>query len=173
MSMGCNNRTRVSADYEIIQPQSVMMEPGKLSSSLFYRGEKVWNDVWSGSDKTCHEGVFVFTGLLPGTGGYYDYERSPQVFAIRGSGPPIMISERIFNQMLDGNMGYRAHTLTNNANGLRVEFSSKGDRTPTNFDVSWPQIYSWLKEAETSAPTQIVTGLGNYFILPPTNSTAY
>jgi hypothetical protein len=181
---GCDKRARINADYEFVQPQSYSIEPGSPACALYYKGKKVWRSVLMGDDKTCRDGIFVFMSTVPDSEG--ECNVYPQLFAIRGAGPPVILSERILNQPFKaGNRHVAGSTydvdfITPIATGIRVVFNvgvtKNGEDVMTTNDVSWPDIESWTREAETSAPLQIAP-LGNYRVLPmqqsntPSNST--
>jgi hypothetical protein len=170
---GCDKRARINADYEFVQPQSYSIEPGSPACALYYKGKIVWRSVLMGDGKTCRDGIFVFMSTVPDSEG--ECNVYPQLFAIRGAGPPVILSERILNQPFKaGNRHVAGSTydvdfITPIATGIRVVFNvgvtKNGEDVMTTNDVSWPDIESWTQEAETSAPLQIAP-LGNYRVLP-------
>jgi hypothetical protein len=98
----------------------------------------------------------------------YDYSISPQLFAIRGAGPPIIISERIVADALDREKGCHLWQVTQVDYGIRAEFELCTDldhKAHIIRDVSWVDIQSWAQEAEVSG-TNRVTPLGTYRVLP-------
>jgi hypothetical protein len=98
-------------------------------------------------------------------------ERKPAaswLFAIRGAGPPVIVSQRIIGDALDSNGRYRLYEVTPTESGVRVEFQYWPDHeheARTNRDASWPDIQRWVKEAEVSTPVT-TTPLGTYRLLP-------
>jgi hypothetical protein len=113
------------------------------------------------------DGFFVFLAAVPDqSGDYNDYSITPQLFAIKGTGPPVIISQRLFNRPLINTNGfYTVDNIAPNPDGFSVEFDQHAGGPRTNLDVSWPQIETWVQEAETSAPVR-VTSSGSYRLLP-------
>ena len=170
---GCEKRTHVSADYEFVQPRTYLIESGSPERSLYYKGKRVWWNVLMGSDETCHNGILVFMSTVPrGEGGS---NVSPQIFAIRGAGPPVVLSGRILNQPFKAESShvagsiYELESLAPIANGVRVVFmigvADNGSDITVTHDLLWTEIEGWVQEAETSASLQIAP-LGNYRVLP-------
>ena len=172
--IGCSRRERVSSDYVLVTPERMNPDhhPG---TALHYRGKEVWRNVYTGVGKTYHDGIFVFSAPVPG--GFsnndgipmYDYSISPQLFAIRGAGPPVIISERIFADTLDSQKRYTVWQVTPIESGVRVEFEywpDKDHKARMIHDAPWADIRSWVQEAESSAPKK-ATPLGTYRVLPP------
>lgn len=165
--VGCNKRVSVGPDYELVQPQTYLIDSGSPACALYYRGKSVWPSVLVSLDQSYHAGLFVFLAAVPdGTGTNNDYSITPQLFAIRGAGPPVIISERLFNRSLTNwAEAYTVENISPESNGFRVEFEYHDADIQTNLDVSWPEIQSWVQEAETLAPVR-VTPLGSYRLLP-------
>ncbi len=99
----------------------------------------------------CHNGIFVFLSPVPDADGRNDYAISPQLFAIRASGPPVLISQRIIGQPFRGRKCFN-YTVENDSvttNGVKVEFDywPDGDHEEkkTN-DVSWSEIERWVRK---------------------------
>jgi hypothetical protein len=87
---------------------------------------------------------------------------------VRGKGPPVIISQRIFEESLT-NL-YLVDHISPVPNGVRVSFECygpwvNGRTTYRTNDVSWTDISNWLREAEISAPLQ-TTARGDYRVLP-------
>jgi hypothetical protein len=87
---------------------------------------------------------------------------------VRGKGPPVIISQRIFEQSLT-NLYQVAH-ISPAPNGFRVRFECygpwvNGSTTYRTNDVSWTDVSNWVREAETSAPLRR-TARGDYRVLP-------
>ena len=171
--IGCSRREQVSSDFVLVTPKSWNPD-GHPGTALHYKGAVVWPNVYTGSGKTYHDGIFVFSAPVPdgstNSDGIpmYDYSISPQLFAIRGAGPPIIISERILADTLDSQKRYRLWQVTPTESGLRTEFEywpDKDHQARTIRDVPWADIRSWVQEAESSVPKK-VTPLGTYRVLP-------
>jgi hypothetical protein len=173
---GCaaeKTQDRVSDDYVLVKP--VPMNPDHHPGwGLDYRGKEVWPNVYVGSVKIYHDGIFVFSAPVPGSvpnsdGIYtYDYLISPQLFAIQGAGPPVILSQRIIADTLDSKKRYRLRQMTPAESGVRVEFEYSSDtehQAHMARDVSWTDIQRWLQEADVYAP-QGVSHLGVYRVLP-------
>ncbi len=167
--IGCSQHERVGSDYVLVTPQSWSPD-GHPGTALYYRGKSVWPNVYTGSGKAYHDGIFVFSApvpdVLPNSDGrpMYDYAISPQLFAIRGAGPPVIISERIFNDTLNSQKSYRLMQVTLAESGVRAEFEYQPDKTIR--DVPWADIAKWVQEAESLAPKK-TTPLGTFRVLPP------
>jgi hypothetical protein len=127
----------------------------------------VWPSVLVSLNQSYRDGYFTFLAAVPDeTGSNYSYEITPQLFAIRGASPPVLISQRLFNRSLtDWTNAYTVENITPAPDGFIVEFEYQDANVQTNLDLSWLQIQSWVQEAETSAPVRI-TSLGSYRILP-------
>lgn len=165
--MGCDKRVSVGGDYQIIQPQTYLIDSGRPACPLYYKGKSVWPSVLVSLDQSYHDGYFVFLAAVPDeTGTNNDYGITPQLYAIRAAGPPVIISQRLFNRSLTNWADlYTVENITSVPNGFSVEFEYHDAEIQTNLEVTWPQIQSWVQEAETSAPVR-VTPLGSYRILP-------
>jgi hypothetical protein len=92
-------------------------------------------------------------------------EYTAQLFAIRRAGPPVLISARATHLALTNS--YYIENITPASDGFRLEIRfwapSKNNVTLTN-GISWADIVSWLKEAE-SVP--LVQGTPETFRLLP------
>jgi hypothetical protein len=173
---GCDRHTRITEDYEFVQPQSYMIEPGSTACALYYKGKKVWRSVVMGDEKTCRDGIFVFMSVVPYIEGGSDVHS--QLFAIRGEGPAVLLSERVLNEPCE-DVGHHHSTndgeyyfldeVTPVPDGVQVVYNRGPDKTGadnmTTNDLSWNTITNWVSEAETSAPIQVAPS-GNYRILP-------
>jgi hypothetical protein len=171
--IGCSRREQVGAGYVLVTPEAWNPD-GHPGTALHYRGKAVWPNVYTGSGKFYHDGVFVFSAPVPG--GFsnsdgipmYDYSISPQLFAIRGAGPPVIISERIVADALDREKGCHLWQVTPADNGIRAEFepcTGADHKAHIIRDVLWADIQSWAQEAEASG-TNRVTPLGTFRVLP-------
>ena len=172
---GCAKRERVGPDYVLLTPETLNPD-GHPGTSLYYKGKEVWPNVYVGSGYVYHAGIFVFSSPVPDSvpnqDGIYIYDDciSPQLFAVRGAGPPVILSERITADTLDSTNSYRLWQLTSIENGIRVEFEYNTEhQTNMTRDVSWTDIQSWVQEAEVSAP-KVVSHLGIYRVLPVSGS---
>ena len=165
--IGCNKRASVGGDYELVQPGTYLIDSGSPACALYYRGRSVWPSVLVSLNQSYRDGYFTFLAAVPDeTGSNYSYEITPQLFAIRGAGPPVLISQRLFNRSLTNwTDAYTVENITPASDGFIVEFEYQGADVQTNLDLSWLQIQTWVREAETSAPVRI-TSLGSYRILP-------
>ncbi len=115
-----------------------------------------------------HDGMILFVGPVPAESNWWPY---PQLFAVRGDGPPVVLSERLVGQRLvpvyDGSDGIpfeiRHIALIND--GVRVEFRHSGDTIMHT--LSWADIKRLLDEADKSA-RPVSHNLGDYRVLPLT-----
>ncbi|HEY1661726.1 MAG TPA: hypothetical protein VGI03_04850 [Verrucomicrobiae bacterium] len=163
LAAGCDKRVSVGGDYKLVQPRTYLIDSGSPACALYYQGKSVWPSVLVSSDQSYHDGFFIFLAAVPDySGDYNDYSITPQLFAIKGAGPPVILSERLFNlHMIDWDQPYNVENITPKSNGFSVEFAYDAGDTQTNLDITWPEIQGWVQEAETSAPVR-VTSLGNY-----------
>ena len=170
---GCENRARLSADYTLVQPGTYLIDSGSPPCALYFKGHKAWRSVLFGTGETCHDGIFVFMSTVPDSEG--ECTAYPEIFAIRGAGPPVVLSERILNQPFKaGNRDvagstYEVESLTPITNGVRVIFNvgvaNNGSDILVTNDLLWPQIETWMQEAQTTARLEKAP-LGNYRVLP-------
>jgi len=153
-----------------------MIDSGSTACSLYYKGKKVWRSVVMGDDQTCHDGIFVFMAVVPYIKNGPDVHS--QLFAIRGEGPAVLLSERLLNEPCE-DVGH--HHATNDGesyyldevlpapDGVQAVFNRGPDKNDadimTTNDISWSTIKDWVNEAEASAPIQVAPE-GSYRILP-------
>jgi len=174
---GCSERQPVgNSGYTVVHPQSWNPD-GHPGIFLYYQGTKIWFNVFC-SEQGYHDGILVFggdipgslfKGELPGRQESADFGRSPQLFAVRGAEPPVIISERLFNHSLETNLPFTVQDIKSGSNGLSIKFlyepGENQNHIETNLDVSWDEIQNWLQEGETSAPVK-TSRLGRYRLLP-------
>lgn len=175
---GCAQRERIGGDLTLVTPNSWNPD-GHPGTSLHYQGREAWPNVYVGSGKAYHEGIFVFSAPVPeprmGTDGTvrYDYSTSPQLFAIRGAGPPVILSQRVLSDTLKSRKIYHLWQLMPTESGVQAEFEYWPDQdheARMTHRVAWTDIQNWVQEAESSAPIQ-ATPLGTYRLLSPKRST--
>jgi hypothetical protein len=172
MFAGCGHRESIGCGFELRQASSGLNMDGHPGVFLYYQGKEVWHQISWGypySPKDFFHGdIFVFESPVPEADSYNNCGISPQLYAIRGSGPPVLISQRIMGVPLKGgNSVYAVQNTGVSGTGVRVEFeypaADGGDETKTNV-VSWAEIASWVDEAEKSSPP-VKTPLGSYRLL--------
>ena len=171
--VGCVEHTRVGGGYVLVRTSPpVWMADASPSTSLYYQGKRVWPIVYSGcfwpepAGKFYHDGVIVFVAPVLGSDGYNEPLVYPQLYAMRGKEPAVIISQRIFDQPLTNR--YEVERVAAIPNGVRVRFefsSNEGRQVYSTNDVSWGDIVTWAHEAENSAPVH-TTPSGTYRILP-------
>jgi hypothetical protein len=122
---GCGHRQSIGGGFELRGSESWNPD-GHPGTFLYYEGKEVWHQIaWGYPDppeKFCHDGIFVFLSPVPDADGRNDYANSPQLYAIRGSGPPVLISQRIFGRPFKGSRNFTVENSSVTANGIRVEF---------------------------------------------------
>jgi len=141
---------------------------GAGPNHLYYNGIKVCDMVGM---YQYHDGILIFMGNASGSA-------NEQLFAVRGAGPRVLLSERIVKDQHDSHdpisgaveKEYRVEDITRTADGVQVRFfigvnDKTGEQIVESDDLSWPQIQTLIQEAETSAPVQ-AGDLGNYRRLP-------
>ncbi len=168
---GCGHRQSIGGGFELGASESWNPD-GHPGTFLYYEGREVWHQIaWGNPDppeKFCHNGIFVFLSPVPDPDGRNDYANSPQLFAIRASGPPVLISPRIIGQPFKGGKYYTVENDSATTNGVKVEFEFVPDESQevkNTIEVSWSDIERWVQEAGHSA-TEVKTPLGTYRILP-------
>ena len=169
--IGCSKRERVASDYVLVTPES--WNPDGHPGTALHRGRHVvWGNVYTGyfhpasASSFSRDGMMVFVGLPPVGDNWYSY---PQLFAVRGDGPPVVLSERLLHKRLAvfdhgheaSDFAVRHLVLTNG--GFRVEFEHNS--VIKTCDVSWPDIKRFLDEADTSARL-VHHLLSDYRLLP-------
>jgi hypothetical protein len=166
----CDHRQPIGGGFEL--KQSTTWNPdGHPGIFLYYQGKEAWHQISWGypySPKDfCHGDIFVFESPVPEADGYNNYGISPQLYAIRASGPPVLISQRIMGMPLKGDRLYTVENtvVTRNGVGVIFDYISEDDQEAmrTN-EVSWVEIAGWVREAEGSA-AEVRTPLGNYRLL--------
>ena len=171
---GCSQREQVGGGYTLVTPPTMGPDhhPG---TSLRYRGRTVWGNVFGfypdPASKFYHDGIFVFVANVPGDG---DWWIEPQLFAVRGVGPPVVLSERVFKQPLVvsdiSGVGstYSVRHLVATESGVSFVIAYWPDHnheaTATN-EMSWASIGQMLDEAVTSARL-VSHPMGDYRVLP-------
>ena len=121
--------------------------------------------MYAGSEKSLHNDVFVFVSKVPDEGGNFDFGDSLHLYAIRGEGPAVLISERIYGQPRDAS--WQVRHFDAEAGGITVQFQS--GRGTTNLTqvtrvATWAEIEQWLLEAQGAA-VEKVTPLATYRVL--------
>ncbi len=159
----CDHRVQIGPDYTLVTPESSdIHHPGRV---LLYRGQPVWPRVVAGSEKSFQNGVFVFASLVPADSGNYDFGDSLQLLAIRGQGPPVLISERIYGQPMDPT--WQVRQFDAEPGGITVRFvSGRGSTNVTQVArlATWVDIERWLLEAQ-GASVEKVTPVATYRLL--------
>lgn len=173
---GCSEREHVGGGYVLVTPPTMGPDhhPG---TSLRYKGQTVWEHVFGfypdPATKFYHDGMFVFIANVPDNDND-DWWTRPQLFAVRGAGPPVVLSERLFKQPLVvssvSGVGstYSVRYLSTTGNGVRFVFAYWPDsdhETTTTNQLSWLNIKQMLDEAGTSARL-VRHKLGDYRVLP-------
>jgi hypothetical protein len=166
---GCSERRTISnSDYSVVHPQSWNPD-GHPGIYLYYKNKPLWFNVYC-PNGSFHDGMLVFEGDVPES--LFEDVRignessaSFQVFAIRGSGPPVILSERVLNRSLKG-FPFNVKGLSSATNGLDINFRFNDSAIPpTNVVVLWSEIKAWLDEAEATAPIKN-SRMGKYRYLP-------
>jgi hypothetical protein len=111
--------------------------------------------------------MMVFAGPVPVGNDWYS---CTQFFAVRGDGPPVVLSQRLLHQRLSifdpsgqaSDFSVRSVAVTNGA--FRVEFEHNA--VTKTCDVTWSQVQQFLDEGDTSGKL-VHHALGDYRLLPP------
>jgi hypothetical protein len=175
--MSCSERTQVADGYVFVTPPTMGPDhhPG---TSLHLKGKVVWGNVYLGyfsgykPRQFFHEGMVVFVGAVPANTDWWYY---PQLFAVRGSGPPVLLSERLLGERFATSYDSRQYSssfavdnISPTADGVRVQFThSPGtvNRDTNAFAVSWTIVRRFLDEADSSSRL-VRHQLGDYRVLP-------
>jgi hypothetical protein len=174
--VGCDRHSAVGGGFELVSGQGFGPDshPG---TRLAYQGKCVWQNVdlhtfvtERDTTRFVHGDCFVFLLSIPGDDkDHYNYSISPQLAVIRGSGPPVVLSERITGHAIANNEDGVVCRMVPSAAGVHVEFGPSADGTrPASsvHDITWQQIAAWLDAPESEAP-KIVKPLGTYRLLRP------
>jgi hypothetical protein len=170
--LGCSERNQVGGGYALVTPFTMGPDhhPG---TSLQRKGKLVWGNVYMGyfsgyqPAQFYHDGMFVFVGAVPGNTDYWLY---PQLFAIRGSGPPVLLSERLLGEEYDtsnGSSHYQVYNISPLQDGVRVQFThSPGtvNHDTNSSTLSWALVRNLLDDADSSSRL-VRHKLGDYRVL--------
>lgn len=169
---GCSERQQVAnSPYSVVRPESWNPD-GHPGIFLYYKGKSLWFNVYC-PDYGYQDGILVFEGDLPDSlfngqapgNESRDSSRSFQIFAIRGAGPPVIISERIARIPLR-DFEFTVREFSAVPNGFEVTFESLGtEKKSSKKAVSWVEIKAWLEEAERKTPIK-KSLMGEYRYLP-------
>lgn len=182
---GCDRRRPVGGGFELRQAQNWNPD-GHPGVRLYFRGRQVWRSVtWGdgGPAKNVHGDIFVFEAMvsfednslpleLGGTNA--PVSKSPgtygsQLFAVKGAGPPVLISPRIFSENGGGRGDYEVVRSGATDSMITVVFrywvDENHDSERTN-SVPWQSISKWLAEAEKTGKLQ-KSPEGDYRVLTP------
>jgi hypothetical protein len=169
--IGCTEREQLGSDYVLVTP--VSWNPDGHPGTTLYRGSKVvWGNVYTGyfyllsPTNYTSDGMFLFVGPVPFENGWYGYS---QLYAVRGDGPPVVLSERLLEKRLavfnlgneDGDFAVHHLVLTNKVFRADFEYNSI---VKTCF-VSWDDIKRYLDEGDKSASV-VTNRFNNYRRLP-------
>jgi hypothetical protein len=155
----CDRPTPISADYSLAAPDSP--SPGLPAKVLLYKGRAIWPKVVAGSEKSFQDGIFVFISFVPDEK-QYDFGDSLHLFAVRGEGPPVLISERIFGQAMTAS--WQVKSFNAQPGGVNVTFfSGRGSTNLTQLTrlATWVDIDRWLLEA-LGAAVEKATPMATY-----------
>ena len=175
---GCSEKVRIAKDYMTETPES--LPDGHPGTKLFYvnpNGGKqlVWGTYFN-FDRTntpYHDGMLVFEGPdndEPGDGtGAYE----TQLYAIRGAGPAVLITQRVSGQpklgwIKEALVGMQIYGVETTATGIRATFVHDDTVIDSNKlvkEVSWDGIKDMLDEGATLTNRQNKYW-GSYVILP-------
>ncbi|MHA3774883.1 hypothetical protein ACXR0O_25465 [Verrucomicrobiota bacterium sgz303538] len=160
--VACSKKHVVGDGYSLVTPESLNPDshPG---TTLRRNGKIVWGNVYIGyfHNQTpphfFHNGVFVFVGPLP-------IENSPssgpQLFAVRGDGPPVFLTERLHGQRLiipkrltDESNRFEVTSIASIDGGIQAEieyWKNHNTKARRTIHVTWAAIETLLDEATTS-----------------------
>jgi hypothetical protein len=161
---GCGSHDiQISPDYALAPSDAAGRGfPGK---PLLYKGRTVWPSVSAGSEKSFQNGIFVFASPVPDDSSSYAFGDSLQLYAIRGEGPAVLISERIYGQPMD--RSWEVKQFDGETGGINVQFVCGGGSTNVTQVTrlaTWVDIDRWLLEAK-GASIEKVTPLATYRLL--------
>jgi hypothetical protein len=169
--LGCSERNHVGGGYALVTP-STMGPDHHPGASLQRKGKVVWRNVYMGyfsghqPAQFYYDGMFVFVGAVPGNTSWL----SAQLFAVRGSGPPVLLSERLLGEEFatsnDSNP-YEVDNIFPLQNGVRVQFThSPGlvNHDTNSLTLSWALVRNLLDDADSSSRL-VRNNLGDYRVL--------
>lgn len=152
--LGCDKSASVGGGYQI--SASIGPEGQAGQNSLSYNGIRICDGVLA---QQYHGETLVFMASL--------HESSPQLFAVRGAGPRVLLSERLVTDprafVVDDfrtgrpkpGINYYVEDLTSTPDGVRVRFyvttdDTSGEKVYETHDVTWPEINGMMQEAQTT-----------------------
>lgn len=174
---GCSERSELGDGYVLVAPARMGPDhhPG---TSLHRKGKVVWGNVYVGhfsgyeAKQYYHDGMFVFVGAVPGNTDWWYYS---QLFAVRGAGPPVILSERLLGERFAISYDSRQYSspfavdnISPIADGVRVQFThspSTVNHDTNAFVLPWARIRQFLDEADSSSRL-VQHQMGNYRVLP-------
>ncbi len=174
---GCSERESAGGGYTFVTPMTLGPDhhPG---TSLHRYGREVWGNVTpayymeESPKRFYHDGILVFVGKVPGRSDWWYHH---QLFAVRPSGRPVLLSERLLNEPFDisydsreYSFAYKVHRLLPDGEGVRVLFtptSSRVGRETNSITLTWGNIKAMLDEADVSARL-VEHKFGDYRVLP-------
>lgn len=153
--LGCDKSASVGGGYQISAPASP--DGQTHQNRLSYNGKRICDTVLM---QEYHDGTLVFMGYLQDSG-------QQQLFAVRGAGPRVFLSERLITNpqafVVDDlrtgrpkpGVNYHLEELIPTADGVRVRFSVDVDETSgadvfETHDLTWPEINAMIQEAQTT-----------------------
>lgn len=168
---------RISGGYELVT-SATRLNPDYHPGTALRRGTKIiWGNIYTGyfqpapANSFTHDGMMLFVGPVPDRDNWYVFS---QLFAVRGDGPPVVLSERLLQKHLVassiGNEGsvFAVKSLSLVNGGFRVVFTQGAEITTR--EITWDDIKRLLDEADTKARS-VHHHLGDYKILPTNNAS--
>lgn len=176
---GCDKHTPIAGGYEFIS-QPNMGPDSHPGASLGFHGKEVCHTLDGHTFLDCrdyaafvHDDMIVFLITMPDNDeDHVRYEISPQLCAMRGSGPPVVLSQRILGRPIETYGADVVCKLIPSPSGVHVEFCPgpgpeiDASKATSVHDIPWTQIAQWLDTPQALAPP-IVKPLGTYRLLPP------
>lgn len=150
--VGCSPQTHVKpvgSDYTLVwhEPTNPDDHPG---TTLHYKGKEVWPFVYGGYGCFAQTGMMVFVGLMPEGDGCNPYQ---QLFAVRGDGPPVVLSQRLLHQELvvsnNEILPFSVQSLEFTNGDFQVQFKQYTNILTRDF--TWPDVTGFLDEGDRSA----------------------
>lgn len=181
---GCSERESAGGGYTFVTPMTSGPHHHPATSLCRY-GREVWGNATTAyyrdelPKRFYRDGILVFVGNVPrptiNGPRSNDWWPGQQLFAVRPSGRPVLLSERLVNEPFvmsvdsrEYRFRYAVDKLAPVAGGVRVLFTqnSSSVNSETNYiALTWDNIKAMLDEADVSARL-VKHELGDYRVLP-------
>ena len=169
--IGCSEKQDVGGGYSLVTGANSLNPDSHPGTALRRNGKIIWGNVYVGyyyaqaPQNFFHNGIFLFVGPFPDESGWVSFS---QLFAVRGDGPPILLTERLVGRRLiisrrasDVSDMFSVRNISVVNGAVRVEL----DGAARPIELTLTAIENLFEEAATSGKT-VHAQLGDYRVLP-------